>query len=331
MSQSIKGLLAFILCVLVITSNAQTNNQKLANSKTPVSVNGKLQVIGTQLCNENSKPVVLAGISFGWHCFWPKFYNESTVNWLVTDWKCNVVRAAMGVGPKNSYLQNPSFALKCVTTVVDAAIKNGIYVLIDFHSHELRTNEAKGFFTKMANKYKDSPNVIYEIYNEPVGYSWKEVKQYSEEVIATIRSIDADNIILVGSTHWDQDVDSVAANPILGQKNIMYTMHFYAGTHKKWLRDRTEDAMNKGVPIFISECAGMDASGNQGLDVEEWNVYLDWMKTHKLSWLSWSMSNKEETCSMIPAKSTKLAGWKENELKEWGRLSRQAVRNCNQD
>ncbi len=37
----------------------------------------------------------------------------------------------------------------------------------------------------------------------------------------------------------------------------MYTLHFYAATHKAWLRERADYALKKGLPIFVSECAGM--------------------------------------------------------------------------
>lgn len=80
----------------------------------------------------------------------------------------------------------------------------------------------------MATKYGKHPNVIYEIWNEPDYFEWDEVKAYSEEVIEVIRTIDPDNIILVGSPHWDQDLHLVAADPIQNVSNIMYTMHFYA-------------------------------------------------------------------------------------------------------
>lgn len=315
---------SFLLAMLLIVFSSFK-----APENSPVAVNGKLQVIGTQLSNEKGKAVILRGVSFGWHCFWPRFYNDSAVSWLASDWKCNVVRAAIGVGPDNSYLQNPEFAKQCVTRVVDASIRQGIYVLIDFHSHKLHNAEAKTFFSEMASKYKNIPNVIYEIWNEPDYYSWKEVKQYSEELISTIRAIDSENIILVGSPHWDQDIDSVAGDPILGQKNIMYTMHFYAGTHKKWLRDRTDNAIAKGIPIFISECAGMEATGDGPVDEPEWKAYVDWMEAGKLSWIVWSLSDKNETCSMLTPKASSTGPWNEEVIKKWGKISRKAIRDSN--
>jgi len=313
---------SFLLAVFLIVFSSFK-----APENSPVAVNGKLQVIGTQLSNEKGEAVILRGVSFGWHCFWPRFYNDSAVSWLASDWKCNVVRAAIGVGPDNSYLQNPEFGKQCVTRVVDASIRQGIYVLIDFHSHKLHIAEAKTFFSEMASKYKNNPNVIYEIWNEPDFYSWKVVKQYSEELISTIRAIDSDNIILVGSPHWDQDIDSVAGDPILGQKNIMYTMHFYAGTHKKWLRDRTDNAISKGIPIFISECAGMEATGDGPVDEPEWKAFVDWMEAGKLSWVVWSLSDKNETCSMLTPKASSAGPWNEEVIKKWGKISRQTIRN----
>jgi endoglucanase len=53
--------------------------------------------------------------------------------------------------------------------------------------------------------------------------------------------------------------------------------HFYAGTHKKWLRDRTDEAVKKRLPIFISECSAIEASGDGPLNYNEWKVFVEWM------------------------------------------------------
>ena len=326
-----KRTILFLIILIQATGcySVSKTTKSQAPKNSPVALNGKLRVIGTQLSNEKGNPLVLRGASLGWHNLWPRFYNEGAIAWLASDWKCNVIRASMGVGLDDSYLENPEYALKCMTNVIDGAIKQGIYVLIDFHSHKLHTAEAKTFFTGMVKKYKDTPNVMYEIWNEPDYYSWRVVKQYSEELITTIRSIDKDNLILVGSSHWDQDIDSVAGNPILNQKNIMYTMHFYAGTHKKWLRDRTDAAIAKGIPVFISECAGMNASGDGAIDEAEWKTYLNWMDADKLSWIVWSVSDKNETCSMLLPRASSTGNWDIGVLKSWGKICRSAIRERN--
>lgn len=312
-----------LLLILLLTT-AFANAQVVKN-------NGNLQVIGTQLCNQKGNPIALHGMSYGWSCFYPSFYNEQTVKWLKKDWNCTVIRAALGIEPDNGYLQNPKVSEKLITDVVDAAIANDIYVIIDWHSHNLNLKEAKDFFDRMSKKYAKFPNVIYEVVNEPDQESWDEVKAYSEEVIATIRKNDADNIILVGSPHWDQDVNLPADNPIKNVTNVMYTMHFYAGTHKQWLRERTDEAIKKGLPIFVSECAGMEASGDAAMDYAEWQKFIDWMDKNKISWVTWSVSDKDETCSVLKKGAAPTGNWKESDLKESGIKTREYLKSYSED
>jgi len=290
-----------------------------------------LSVQGVQLVDASGKPVVLRGVSYGWHNWWPRFYNNETVKWLKEDWGVNVVRAATGVyfkEPKRTYNQSPEKAVKTVSKVIDGAIENGVYVLIDFHSHELELELAKTFFTEMATKYGQYPNVIYEIFNEPAFQTWEEVKAYSEEVIAVIRAIDPDNVILVGNPHWDQDLHLVADDPIQGElsRNIMYTLHYYAATHGEYLRERGDYALSKGIPIFISESAGMAANGDGPLDYEAWQVWRDWAEARKISWITWSVADKNESCSFLYPKASSKGGWKTKDLRESGQVTRRLLR-----
>jgi endoglucanase len=305
--------------ILILTSLVSINAQ-------PVKEHGKLSVEGTQLVNQNGDPVVLRGVSYGWHNWWPRFYNASTVKWFRDDWGATVVRAAMGVDPDRGYLRSRDWSLERIEAVIEAAIENNVYVIIDWHSHKVFTEEAKEFFTQMAKKYGHHPHVIYEIFNEPERIAWEPVKQYSKEVMKAIREIDPNNIILVGSPHWCQDLHIVADDPIEGFTNIMYTMHFYAATHKQFLRERCEYALSKGIPIFVSECAGMEATGNGPINHEEWQTWLDWMEANKLSWVTWSIADKNETCSMMLPAANSEGGWKDSDMKEWGIMTRKNLR-----
>jgi endoglucanase len=292
----------------------------------PVKIHGKLRVDGIQLKDEHGNAVVLRGMSYGWHNWWPQFYNAGTVKWLYTDWHCSVLRAAMGVEPSGGYIDKPDWSKQTIRTVVDAAIKEGIYVIIDWHSHNIRLDEARKFFTEMATAYHSYPNIIYEIFNEPERQSWTDVKAYSTEIVSTIRKIDPDNIILVGNPHWDQDINLVADDPLQGFTNIMYTVHFYAATHKQELRDRCEYALKKGIPIFISESAGMEATGNGPLNYNEWYKWIDWCEKNKISWVTWSVADKDETCSVLVKGSNPTGNWQLSDLKESGVKAREILR-----
>jgi endoglucanase len=288
----------------------------------PVKVHGQLQVKGSRLCDEKGSPLVLRGMSFGWHNFWPRFYNPAAVAWLARDWNCSVVRAAMGVEPKGGYKEDPEGSVRKIKAVVDGAIKSGIYVIIDWHSHNINLAEAKTFFDQMAAEYGKYPNVIYELFNEPDQESWEDVKNYATEVIKVIRNQDPDNIILVGNPHWDQDIHLVADAPLIGFNNIMYTVHFYAATHKQELRDRCNYALNKGIPIFISESAGMEATGDGALNELEWQKWIGWAEQNKISWITWSVSDKDETCSVLYPSASSNGNWTDKDIKESGKKAR---------
>lgn len=323
----LKGFFISFLSLLLSCNNSTECN----TNTTPVSRNGQLSVQGTYLVNSEKKPIVLRGVSLGWHNWCPRFYNESVIDWLAKDWECDVVRAAIGVEPDGAYISSPNYALKCVMSVADAAIKSGIYVIIDWHSHNIRTNEAKKFFIQMANRYNEYPNAIYEIFNEPLNTArWPEVKAYSEEIIKAIRAIDEKNIILVGTPTWDQDVNLAADDPIKGYENIMYTLHFYAGTHKQDLRNKADYALQKRLPLFVSECAGMEASGDGAIDNTEWNLWLNWMKKNQISWATWAIADKEETCSMIQTSASSEGNWSNKDLKEWGITVRGYLKKLNE-
>nr|WP_315156480.1 glycoside hydrolase family 5 protein [uncultured Flavobacterium sp.] len=295
-----------------------------------VKKHGQLSVKGTQLVDKNQNPIVLRGVSFGWHSMWPRFYNEKAVDWLKKDFNCNIVRAAMGIeAGEHSYLKKPEFSKEKIEAVIKGAIKSDIYVIIDWHSHNINLKEAAAYFDEISKKYGKYPNVIYEVFNEPDYETWPEVKAYSEEIIKVIRANDPDNIILVGCPKWDQDVHLPAADPIKGYDNLMYTMHFYAATHQKQLRDKTDEAIKKGLPIFISESAGMEATGDGPMDYVAWQEYVDWMEAKKLSWITWSISDKVETCSMLKKSADSEGNWKDEDLNESGLKTRELLRKYN--
>ncbi len=319
---------AVFIFLIVICANS------LLSAQTPVARNGALSVKDGQVVNQYGMPPELRGLSFSWS-IWQgrKYYNTDVVDWITKDFKVSLIRAAMAVQPEHGYLEEPDSQKQLIVSVVNEAIKKGIYVLIDWHDHNgyLHIPQSKVFFAEMAQKYKGVPNVIYEVWNEPERVSWDTVKNYAVQVIAEIRKYDPDNLIVVGSPHWDQDVDVAAANPITGFKNIAYSFHFYASdpNHQDQLRAKGDKAIQMGLPLLITEWGVGEASGNGVFDIAENETWIKWMGTHKLSWVNWNITDKDETTALLKPGASPNGGWTEDELTPDGIYLRKLLRALN--
>lgn len=293
---------------------------------TPFEIHGKLSVDKTQLVDKDGNAFQLCGVSthgLGW---FPEYVNKDSFKSLRDDFGANVVRLAMYTAEGAGYCTggDRDALKKCVTDGVDYASELGMYVIIDWHIlHDLDPNvykdDAKDFFKEMSEKYANYDNVIYEICNEPNGGTeWKAIKKYADEIIPIIRANDSDAVIIVGTPNWSQNVDEAVSDPVKGD-NIMYAVHFYADTHKDWLRDKVTTALNGGLPVFISEFSICDASGNGFNNVEEANKWIEFLDKNKISFVAWNLSNKNESSSLIDSGCSKTSEWKFAELSESGK------------
>jgi endoglucanase len=296
---------------------------------TVVGNHGLLKVSGNKIVNKNNDQVSFAGNCFFWtNDNWggEKYYTPEVVSWLKNDWETTIVRAAMGVEDDGGYISNPQTNKARVKKLVDAAIAEGIYVIIDWHSHhaEDHTAQAVDFFREMAQTYGEYENVIYEIYNEPLNVSWTEVvKPYSETVIAAIRVFDPDNMIVVGSPEWSQRLDLVADDPITTYSNIAYSIHFYSVNHKQWLRDRATTALNNGIALFATEWGSIGYTQND----PEAEFWMQWCKDHKISHCNWVVNDKEEAWSILKKGTSTLGNWPESSLTEAGKHAKNIIKN----
>lgn len=289
-----------------------------------VSQNGWLKVVGTSLCNEKGKPIVLRGMSTHGIQWYPQFASkESIAN--TASYGANLFRVAMYTA-ENGYISQPQSVMKQTLQAVDAAIANDMYVIIDWHilsdgNPKTYQAQAKKFFEQVSKRYKDQPAVLYEICNEPNGnVSWNnDIKPYAEEMVKTIRANSPNAVILIGSGTWSQDIHHAAANPVLG-KNLMYTCHFYAGTHGKWLRDRIDSALAAGLPIFISEWGTSAADGSGGVFLEASSQWISFLNSRGISWANWSLCDKAETSAALRPGTSPNKKWTQNDLSASGKF-----------
>lgn len=321
-------------CAIVMRALAQTEGQpvtpapdvpdKVETISGGVSENGWLQVKGTQLCNGDGKPVALHGMSSHGLQWFGQFANEQSIK-NTSKYGANLFRVAMYTG-ENGYLSQPEQIKKQAVAAIDAAIKQDMYVIIDWHilsdgNPMDHLNESKAFFTEISKRYKDEPAVIYEICNEPNGgAAWsRDIKPYATELVKAIRKQSEKGIILIGSSTWSQDVHLAAADPV-GGENLMYTLHFYAGTHGQWLRDRAGDALKAGLPLFVSEWGTSSADGSGGVFLDESKKWLDFLDKNGISWANWSLCDKNETSAALKPGTSPNKPWAKNDLSESGRF-----------
>ncbi len=310
-----------------IATSAKTDYAK-KNSKTPFERYGKLHVEGAGLADSKGKTVQLRGVSSHGLSWYPEFINYDALKTMRDEWGIEVIRLAMYTAEYNGYCtgdaNNKKVLEKKIADAVKWADKLGLYVIIDWHilsdqNPATYQKESKRFFKKMSKKYKDHDNIFYEVCNEPNGgTTWAQVKKYAESVIKVIRKNDQDAVVIVGSPTWSQDVDKVAANPIK-MKNVCYSLHYYAATHGDWLIQRAEQALKKGIAIFITEYSICDASGNGAIDTKQADKWKSFEDKYGISSCIWSLSNKNETSALIKASCNKKYGWKSSDLSETGK------------
>jgi aryl-phospho-beta-D-glucosidase BglC (GH1 family) len=295
-------------------------------AQTPIQTNGSLSVVGSEIVNQHGQTVSFAGTSLFWsNTGWggESFYNSSTISWLKNDWDISIVRAAMGVEDNGGYISDAINNKARVRTVVDAAINEGIYVIIDWHSHHAENYEVEAiaFFEEMATLYGQYDNIIYEIYNEPLQISWDNViKPYADSVVAAIRAIDSSNLIIVGTPSWSQDVDVASMNPIVGYPNIAYTLHFYAATHGQSLRNKATTALNNGIALMVTEWGTVSANGNGAVDVSSTNDWMTFLCDNNLSHCNWAINDKVEGASALISGTSNLGNWSASDLTTSGTL-----------
>ncbi len=291
-----------------------------------IEENGSLIVEGAQLLDEKGNPVMLRGISSHGIAWYPEYANYRSLKTL-KDYGANVFRIAMYVEQSDGYLEEPELNRKLLYSAIENSLAADLYTIVDWHvlrdeNPNRHAEEAISVFEEIAKRYGDEPGIIYEICNEPNGdTTYDDIINYAEKVIPVIRKYAPNALILVGTPRFCTSLSEAVENPIQ-YPNIMYTYHFYAGVSDcKYAIEEISNGLENGLPVFISEW-GLDdyRETKEGQGWKDTVQFLDFLEEKNISWINWSLCNKDEGYSMISPNVDKLYGWKADEITDSGLL-----------
>lgn len=294
----------------------------------PVARHGSLSISGTHVVDEQGNVVQLRGMSLYWSQWFEgsMYYNRNTIRWLAEDWKVSLVRIAMGV-EDCGIIKYPMREKHRVIDAVNAAIEVGVYVIIDWHDNNADKNAdyAKNFFGEMARTYGSYPNVLFEIFHEPLQQDWtKTIKPYHEAVIPIIRR-SSRNIIILGTASFSRDVEGASLNPV-GGRNLAYSLHFHAAVDKESLRQNARAAMNNGVAIFVTHWGACMPKGFGQVDLNSAQEWLDFLNAHRISYANWAITiDSVEGCVALKPGASGDGGWSLDQLSLIGQFVRASI------
>lgn len=184
-----------------------------------------------------------------------------------------------------------------------AKLKN-IYIILDLHYKNTHYNISEkdstiNFWRYIVSKCKNTPNLIYEIYNEPeIGEEeykngvkienadWSKLKTtLMQPVVNDIRAQGDTTIIIVGGPNYCHNMFKAMIDPIVG-KNIAYSLHIYPGSIVD--TEVNQDLVNK-FPVLITEWGYQNIPSSDSWLIDNENINYrnkikSWLKTNCLSW-----------------------------------------------
>lgn len=270
-----------------------------------VEKNGALAIDGNQLVNSEGKPVVLKGISsYGIHgC--EGFFTIASVKTLAEDWGCDVLRIAItGDEVSGGYITDTGKYFDIICKICDLCINQGIYVIVDWNvSYTGESTENKeaavDFFTRISVIYSDSPNIIYEVSNEPLepellkegGNEWRDaIKPFATDVIKAIRTNNPESVIIVDAPDYGIGINAVTESK-LDFKNIAYGYKFSSGSTGDSRRDEVQKVLDGGFCVFATSWGFCNSDGNGGVSYRRSDKWDEFFMKNKMSWCNFAIGS----------------------------------------
>ena len=328
---SLAALVAMLLAVSfcpVAAGEIATNNLLASQTRTfdPRLVPMSLHTRGKKVLDASRKPVWLYGVNIA-SLEWTNGgeHVEESVNHAIGDWKANLIRLPLSqdswFGKMTNQTDGGAAYRALVDKLVDTCAAGNVYIDLDLHwsdcgrwmneggphgQHKMPDKNSITFWQDAATRFKNQPNVIFGLYNEPHDTSfavWRDggtvkdkparwnpsqaVVMYEavglQKLYDTVRATGATNIVTVGGLDWGYDLSGVLHGYGIKGSNLIYETNPYADK-KKW--DRSFGDTSWKYPVYMGEW-GFDKRNTNGLEYAQ-NL-MRYARKHKLHWTAWDM------------------------------------------
>lgn len=271
-----------------------------------------LQTDGNIIIDKSGKTITLKGVNIigpdKLHC--RNMFNQDLFTDIATI-EGNVVR--IPVNPE-AWLKDEDYMWRYLDSAISWAGELGMYVIIDLHfignivtgkseqmpDIDISPRElTNSFWEQIASHYKDVPNVLFEIYNEPANIEAKEWRPCAVSIVETIRNTGANQIIIVSGVEYSRDLSWVLNSPII-ENNIAYACHIYPG-HSKASWPHWFGEVSNIYPVIMTEWGFIDEhrnTTNQDFLIGNKETYgiplFNYLNEKNIGWLAWSYDDKWE-------------------------------------
>jgi endoglucanase len=300
-------------------------------------------VQGAQILDKNNRPYLFRGLdrpSLEWSCSGDIV--ETDYQTMAEVWHANVVRLPLNqdcwIQDANNQAYDPSYSA-VVDEQVMWAKKYNMDVILDLHwsdrgdytvgyncvqtansncQQDMADAHSVLFWQQVAARYKNEPQVLFELYNEPKigGYSpttanwdtWLNGGTSSgfavhgmQELYTAVRSAGANNLVIVGGLSWSFDLSGVSSHAVTGT-NILYNTHVYQqNPENTW--SAKFGSLAAMYPVIATEFGDHSGSCSTGV-VTDFTNYAKGNAVggsnapgNKLSWTAWAFYVPQTPCT----------------------------------